>query len=34
LPTPGFPASAVSLHDFRALTPLFSEAAPVVSLLT
>ncbi len=34
LPTPGFPASAVSLHDFRALTPLSSEAAPVVSFLT
>jgi len=34
LPTPGFPASAVSLHNSRALTPLSSEAAPVVFFLT
>jgi hypothetical protein len=32
LRTPGFPASAVSLHDFRALTPFSSEATPVVLL--
>ena len=31
--TPGFPASALSLHGFRVLT-LSSEAAPVVSFLT